>query len=157
MSHLLRGVLIGLGISIGIGVLVALMRNDEMRRQLRVRYEGLRNSLLDSEQLNQTGQQVAGRVSRAAGQLKESAQQAVTKVRETASALNASMLNLWNIEPRKRTNCRYQADVDNPYSTTLLWKHISDRTRKAAMEAQQTGQDIASSIDQAAQSMQQDE
>jgi hypothetical protein len=39
-------------------------------------------------------------------------------------ALNASMRNLRNIEPRKRTNSRYQAEVDKPYSANLLWKHI---------------------------------
>jgi hypothetical protein len=38
--------------------------------------------------------------------------------------LNAFMLNLRNIEPRKRTNSRYQAEVDKPYSANLLWKHI---------------------------------
>src|SRR6266849_2054018 len=38
--------------------------------------------------------------------------------------LNASMLNLRNIEPRKRTNTCYQAEVDKGYSANLLWKHI---------------------------------
>src|SRR5437588_13030408 len=86
MSRLLRGVLIGLGISVGIALFIALMRNEEMRRQLRARYEGLRRSLPDSELLKQTGRQVAERVSQTASQLKESAQQAATKVRETVSA-----------------------------------------------------------------------
>ena len=80
MSRLLRGVLIGLGIVVGIGVFIAMMRNEEMRRQLRTRYEGLRNSLPKSEQLKQAGQQVAARVSKTADQLKGSAQQAATKV-----------------------------------------------------------------------------
>ena len=85
MSRLLKGVLVCLVMGIGIGVFIALMRNEEMRRQLRVRYEGLRNALPDSTQLKQTGQQVAERISQRADQLKESVQQAATKVRGIGS------------------------------------------------------------------------
>ncbi len=85
MSRLLKGILIGFGIGIGIALFIALMRSEEMRHQLRTRYDGLRKFLPESEQLKQSGQQVAERVSQTASKLKESAQQVVTKVRETGS------------------------------------------------------------------------
>jgi hypothetical protein len=53
------------------------------------------------------------------------ARKGVPQGRHVHGLLNASMLNLRNIEPRKRTNSRYQAEVDKPYSANLLWKHIA--------------------------------
>ena len=86
MNRLLGGILVGLGLGVGIALgIVVVLRNEEMRRQLRACYEDLRKSLPDREQLKQTGQQAASRVSQTAGQLKESAQQAATKVREAGN------------------------------------------------------------------------
>ena len=41
------------------------------------------------------------------------------------------MLNLRNIEPRKRTISRYLAEVDKLYSANLLWKHIAESLARA--------------------------
>ena len=81
MSGFFRGVVVG----IGIGFLVAPMPGEDLRRLLRARYEQLRGAL--PEQFNQPAQQISGRVSQTARNLKESAQQAATKTRETGSAL----------------------------------------------------------------------
>src|SRR5438270_321971 len=83
MKHFVRGMIVG----VGIGMLVAPMRGDEMRNLLRQRFEGLRNSLPENEQLNQYVQQVSDRVSQTSGTLRDYAQQAVSKVKDTGSTL----------------------------------------------------------------------
>jgi len=83
MGRFLNGALVGLGI----GLLVAPMKGEETRRLVRTRYEELRSSLSENEQLKQAGQQTATRVSQTAGTLKNAAQQAATKVRGTGSTL----------------------------------------------------------------------
>jgi len=84
MNRLLGGILVGLGLGVDIALVIVVMRNEEMRRRLRTRYEDLRKSLPDGEQLKLTWQQVAARASGTAGQLKESAQQSATKVQARA-------------------------------------------------------------------------
>src|SRR5260370_42118068 len=69
MSRSRQAVFIGIGISLLVAVLIALMRSEERRRQLSKRLEELWNALPESERL------------------KQSAQQAATKMRETGSAL----------------------------------------------------------------------
>ena len=81
MGRFLNGVLVG----IGIGLLVAPMKGEEMRRLASERYEELRSRLLDNEQLKQAGQQVASGVSQTASQVKDYAQQAASQVKATAS------------------------------------------------------------------------
>ncbi len=81
MSGFLKGVVVG----IGIGLLVAPMPGEEMRSLLRKRYEEIRGAL--PVQLDQSAQQVSGRVSQTASNLKGYAQQAATKTRETGSTL----------------------------------------------------------------------
>ncbi len=76
MGRFLNGVLVGLGI----GLLVAPMKGEEMRRLVRERYEELRSTLPDNEQLKQAGQQMAS-------QVKDYAQQAATQVKATGSNL----------------------------------------------------------------------
>lgn len=83
MGRFLNGVLIG----VGIGILVAPMRGEEMRRLVRERFEELRGSLPENEQLKQAGQQVTSRVSQTRSKLKDSAQQAASQVKETGSTL----------------------------------------------------------------------
>jgi gas vesicle protein len=79
MGRFLNGVLIG----VGIGMLVAPMKGEEMQRLVRERLDQLRGSLPDKEQLKQTGQQVASRASQTASTLKDAAQQTATKVAST--------------------------------------------------------------------------
>jgi len=83
MKHFVRGMLLG----VGIGMLVAPMKGDEMRNLLRQRFEELRGYLPENEQLNQYVQQVSDRVSQTSGTLKDYAQQAVSKVKDTGSTL----------------------------------------------------------------------
>jgi gas vesicle protein len=80
MGRFLNGLLIG----VGIGMLVAPMRGEEMQRLVRERLDELRGSLPNKEQLKQTGQQVATRASQTASTLKDAAQQTATKVASTA-------------------------------------------------------------------------
>jgi gas vesicle protein len=79
MGRFINGVLIG----VGIGMLVAPMKGEEMRRLVSERYEVLRRTLPDNEQLKQTGQQVVTRASQTASTLKDAAQQTATKLAST--------------------------------------------------------------------------
>jgi gas vesicle protein len=78
-----RGVLVG----VGIGLLVAPMRGEEMRRMLQERFQELRGYLPENDQLNQYVSQVSDRVSQTSSNLKDYAQQAASKVKETGSTL----------------------------------------------------------------------
>jgi gas vesicle protein len=82
MGRFFRGFLLG----VGIGLLVAPMRGEDMRRLLSERYVELRNALPDNEQLRQAGQQFASGVSQTASQLKDYSQQAASKVKDTSSS-----------------------------------------------------------------------
>ena len=83
MKHFVRGMIVG----VGIGMLVAPMKGDEMRRLLRERFEELRGYLPENEQLNQYVQQVSERVAQTGSTLKDYAQQAASKVKDTGSTL----------------------------------------------------------------------
>ena len=83
MKSFIRGILFG----VGIGLLVAPMRGEEMRRLVGERLQELRGYLPENEQLNQYVQQVSDRVSQASGNLSDLAQQATSKVKETGSQL----------------------------------------------------------------------
>ena len=83
MGRFLNGVLIG----VGIGMLVAPMKGEEMRRIVSQRYEELRSNLPGNEQLKQVGQQVAAGAAQTAGQVKGYAQQAASQVKATGSSL----------------------------------------------------------------------
>ena len=83
MNSFVRGMLVG----VGIGLLVAPMRGEEMRRLVGERLQELRGYLPENEQLNQYVQQVSERVSQASGNLSDLAQQATSKVRDTGSQL----------------------------------------------------------------------
>ena len=83
MNSFVKGMLLG----VGIGLLVAPMKGEEMRRLLRERFEELRSNLPENEQLNQYVQQVSNRVSQTSSTLKDYAQQAAVKMQSTASDL----------------------------------------------------------------------
>jgi len=84
MNNFLRGLLLG----VGIGLLVAPMRGEEMRNLLSKRASELRGYLPENDQLNQYRQQVTDRVSQTASNLKDYAQQAATTVKSSASNLS---------------------------------------------------------------------
>ncbi|GAC1393656.1 MAG: hypothetical protein NVS4B11_16760 [Ktedonobacteraceae bacterium] len=83
MGNFLRGFLFGLGL----GVLVAPMRGQEMRRLLINRFQELRGSIPEKTQLNQYAQQISARTTQTASTLKDYAQQATAQVKDTASSL----------------------------------------------------------------------
>ena len=83
MGRFFRGLLIGAGI----GLLVAPMKGEDLRRLISERYVELRDALPDNEQLRQAGQQFATGISQTASQLKDYSQQAVSKVKDTSSSL----------------------------------------------------------------------
>ena len=74
---------------VGIGLLIAPMTGEEMRRQLAERAAKLRAYLPEdaNEQFSQYTQQVSERVAQTGSNLKGYAQQAATKVKETGSTL----------------------------------------------------------------------
>src|SRR5215471_6633415 len=84
MGRFFRGLLIGAGI----GMLIAPMRGEEMRRLISERYADLVNSLPDSWQLKQAGQQLASGVSQTANTVKDYTQQAASRVKNTGSDLS---------------------------------------------------------------------
>jgi gas vesicle protein len=85
MKGFIRGALIG----VGVGLLIAPMTGEELRRQLAERAAKLRTYLPEdaNAQLNQYTQQVSERVAQTGSNLKVYAQQAATKVKETGSTL----------------------------------------------------------------------
>ncbi len=85
MNGFFKGVLVG----VGVGMLVAPMTGEEMRRQLGERIATLRGYLPEdaNTQLNQYTQQVSQRVAQTGNNLKGYAQQAASKVKETGNTL----------------------------------------------------------------------
>ena len=83
MNSFVKGLLVG----VGVGMIVAPMRGEEMRRLLGHRMQEMRGYLPENEQVNQYVQQVSERVTQASSDLKEYAQQAAGKVKDTSSSL----------------------------------------------------------------------
>jgi gas vesicle protein len=83
MNNFTKGILLG----VGIGLLCAPFKGEEMRSRLSERLREFRNSLPENEQLNQYAQQVSERVSQTKDSLLDYAQQAASKVKDTSSTL----------------------------------------------------------------------
>lgn len=83
MNKFAKGLLFG----VGIGLLVAPMRGEELRKLVGERVNELRGYLPQNEQIEAYKQQISDRVSQTAGTLKDYAQQAASTVRSTASNL----------------------------------------------------------------------
>ena len=83
MKGFFRGMLVG----VGVGLLVAPMRGQDMRNVLRQRFEELRGYLPENDQLNQYVQQVSSSVSQTSSNLKSYAQQAAARMKDTGSGL----------------------------------------------------------------------
>jgi gas vesicle protein len=83
MNSFLKGVLVG----VGIGMIVAPMRGDEMRQLLSQRFQEMRGYLPENSQMNEYVQQVSNRVNQASSNLKDYAQQATNKIKDTGSTL----------------------------------------------------------------------
>lgn len=83
MKTFTKGVLVG----VGVGLLVAPMTGEEMRRLLNQRFTEFRNSLPDDT--NEYVRQVTERVSQTGENLRGYAQQAVSMVKDTSNSLGS--------------------------------------------------------------------
>lgn len=84
MNNFLKGILVG----VGVGLLVAPMKGDEMRKVVNQRIGELRGYIPENEQLDVYKSQISDRVNQTAGALKDYAQQAATTVKSSASTLS---------------------------------------------------------------------
>lgn len=84
MNSFFKGILLG----VGIGLLIAPMKGEEMRRLIGERVNELQGYLPENEQLAQYRQQVSDRLNQTAVTLKDYAQQAATTVKQTAGTLS---------------------------------------------------------------------
>jgi gas vesicle protein len=84
MNKFVKGLLVG----VGVGLLVAPMRGEELRKLVGERVNELRGHLPQNEQIEAYKQQIGDRVSQTAGTLKGYAQQAASTVKSTASNLS---------------------------------------------------------------------
>ena len=83
MGKFMNGLIVG----VGVALLVAPMRGEEMRRLMSERVSSIRASLSESGQGSQYIQQISDTLSQTANTLKNNAQQAATEVQSTGSAL----------------------------------------------------------------------
>src|SRR5947209_19618339 len=84
MNSFFKGILLG----VGVGLLVAPMRGEEMRRLLGERVNELQGYLPENDQVAMYRQQVSDRLNQTAGTLKDYAQQAATTMKQTAGTLS---------------------------------------------------------------------
>ncbi|HLZ60108.1 MAG TPA: YtxH domain-containing protein [Ktedonosporobacter sp.] len=84
MNNFVKGILFG----VGIGLLIAPMKGEEMRKQLSERLNGLQEALPERDQVNAYTQQVSSRVAQSADTMKGYARQAASTVKDTANNLN---------------------------------------------------------------------
>jgi gas vesicle protein len=117
MKSFIRGMLVG----VGVGLLVAPMRGQDMRNLLRERFEDLRGYLPENDQLNQYVQQVSDSVTQTSSNLKSYAQQAAARMKDTGSGLGELA--------QKATNDVKQTSQD-----------VAQTTKQAAQSAKQSAQ-----------------
>ena len=79
MNRVVTGLLIGVGVVTGLVVL--LVRGEKTQRFLRERWQQLRSTLPEPEHIQQYTQHVADRLSQATSEVKDTAQQAMKRVR----------------------------------------------------------------------------
>ena len=99
MNRFVKGMLLG----IGIGLLVAPMRGEEMRRKIGERFEQYRGYLPEQEQLDLYKRQITDRVSQTTDSLKGYAQQAASTVKTSAQSTAS---NLSEIAQNAASNIR---------------------------------------------------
>ncbi len=98
MNRLVRGLLIGAGISIVIGLIVLILRGEEQRRFLQERFEQARGALPEREQVQLYAQQTATRVSQFAGNAKDTIEQTMKKVKRSESDVEEKTIPLSPVE-----------------------------------------------------------
>jgi gas vesicle protein len=80
MKRWVIGLLIGGGVGVVVGLLVLLLRNEKARRLVEERLHQLRDAVPEPEQVQKLAQQMTDRVSQAASDARDTAQQAMKKV-----------------------------------------------------------------------------
>lgn len=85
MNNFLKGMLFG----VGIGLLIAPMKGEEMRRMIGERVGEFKGYLPENEQLTVYRHQVSDRLNQTAGSLKDYAQQASSTVKQAANNLSS--------------------------------------------------------------------
>ena len=107
MNRFRQGMLLGLILSVLITLVITLTLNDERRRQLRSRLEKLRNALPGVEQLKQSAQEAATRAretgSNLSGQVQESAGKLVQHTQELFSTAQKKAASLSEQQEAKNT------------------------------------------------------
>ncbi|HWS82884.1 MAG TPA: YtxH domain-containing protein [Ktedonobacteraceae bacterium] len=99
MNRFVKGMLVG----IGIGLLVAPMRGEEMRRKIGERLQQCRGYLPEQEQMDLYKRQITDRVSQTTDSLKGYAQQAASTVKTSAKSTAS---NLSEIAQNAASNIR---------------------------------------------------
>jgi len=99
MNKFAKGMLLGLGI----GLLVAPMRGEELRRRIGERVQQCKNSLPEKEHLDLYKRQISERVSQTTDSLKSYAQQAASTVKTSAQSTAS---NLSEIAQNAASNLR---------------------------------------------------
>ncbi|MDQ6644454.1 MAG: DUF4332 domain-containing protein, partial [Chloroflexota bacterium] len=122
MGNFRKGLLVG----IGLGLLMAPMRGQEMRHLVGERVQKLRGYLPDDAQLNQYVPQISDRVTQTASTLKGSTEQVASQVKNTVG-------NLSNSAPQASSNVKQMA------------KDVASTTRQGAVQTQQSAQPTTSS------------
>ena len=117
MKSFVRGMLVG----VGVGLLIAPMKGEDMRNLLRERFEELRGYLPENDQLNQYMQQVPNSVSQTSSNLKSYAQEAAARMKDTGSGLGELA--------QKATNDVKQTS-----------QNVAQTTKQAAQSAKQNAQ-----------------
>ncbi len=87
MNRFVKGMLLG----IGIGLLIAPMRGEEMRKKIGERLQQCRGYLPEQEQLDLYKQQISERVSQTTDSLKGYAQQAASTVKTGAKSTASNL------------------------------------------------------------------
>ena len=127
MGRFFRGLLVGAGI----GLLIAPLKGEDMRRLVRERFEDMRSSLPENEQMKQAGQQFAAGVSQKASQLKDYSQQAASKMKDTGSNLG---------------NLAQQAASKAKDTGSNLGNMAQQAAQQTTQKVKQTGQEALKSI-----------
>jgi gas vesicle protein len=85
MKPWMIGLIAGAGVGVVVGVIIFLLRGEKARRLVQERLNQLRDAVPEPEQVQKMAQQVTERVTQAASNTRDTAQQAMKKVMQAAN------------------------------------------------------------------------
>ena len=133
MRTFMKGILVG----VGIGLLVAPMKGEEMRRLLSERFTEWRNSLPPDSPVNKYVQEISERATYTKEHWRDYAQQAASKAKDTGTTLS------------HKAQQSMQDVASKAKQTSQDVAHKARQTSQdMASKAKQTGQDMASKAKQ---------